>query len=517
LGKDNYVGMDYVGVRAQESLARSQYDYENFGKKQKGQYSHNPILEWSSAEVWLHIYSNSLPVNKAYKKGNSRAGCLFCPLGSGGKADWFRRACYAAEVEKYVTLIKETVSDKNIESYLTNGGWVERKNGRDIANNMPFYSEEISGGRLKITVLNPQTDWHEWIKTLGEFPFEIKVETLENGYTISVPESVNKSALSKNFKQVFHKAAKCVKCGICEANCSSGCLSFRNGFRINNCRHCGACHAINNGCLVYDSLRLPIEGRKKMSLNTFADHAPKSEWIRDFFAMPESFIEDNTLGPMQISRFKRFLSDSGIIKKNKPTDFCDKLMSLGWDSVRTWGLILVNIAHENPQVRWYVETLVPESAYSRIAVESMLTALSVSEKDAKSIVKAFARLCETPLGMTLGSGTVMEDGRQIDSIMRLTCRLMDDDRLVILYALYKYAEKCGGYYQFSLSRLMDDTIESEGLSPARIFGLPKEIMQTIINGLAARYPEFIEYTDTHGLDKISLREEKKSDDVLNLF
>ena len=37
-GKNNYVGLDFVGVRAHESVARSKYDYENFGKKQKGQY-----------------------------------------------------------------------------------------------------------------------------------------------------------------------------------------------------------------------------------------------------------------------------------------------------------------------------------------------------------------------------------------------------------------------------------------------------------------------------------------------
>ena len=54
--KDNYIGMDFVGVRAHESLARSKYDYENFGKKQKGQYSFNPILEWTSAEIWLYIF-----------------------------------------------------------------------------------------------------------------------------------------------------------------------------------------------------------------------------------------------------------------------------------------------------------------------------------------------------------------------------------------------------------------------------------------------------------------------------
>ena len=32
-GKDNYIGLDFVGVRAAESVARSKYDYENFGKK----------------------------------------------------------------------------------------------------------------------------------------------------------------------------------------------------------------------------------------------------------------------------------------------------------------------------------------------------------------------------------------------------------------------------------------------------------------------------------------------------
>lgn len=53
-GKNNYVGLDFVGVRKHESTARSEYDYENFGKKQKGQYSHNSILDWTSAEIWLY-------------------------------------------------------------------------------------------------------------------------------------------------------------------------------------------------------------------------------------------------------------------------------------------------------------------------------------------------------------------------------------------------------------------------------------------------------------------------------
>lgn len=103
-GKDNYIGMDFVGVRAHESIARSKYDYENFGKKQKGQYSYNPILEWTSAEIWMYIFSNHLYINEAYKKGNSRAGCLFCPMG-GGKGDYLQYTCYHDEVEQYINII----------------------------------------------------------------------------------------------------------------------------------------------------------------------------------------------------------------------------------------------------------------------------------------------------------------------------------------------------------------------------------------------------------------------------
>ena len=92
LGKSNFVGMDFVGVRAQESVARSKYDEENYGKKQKGQHSHNSILDWTSAEIWLYIFAHGLPINEAYKKGNSRVGCLFCPMG-GGKSVMVKQFC----------------------------------------------------------------------------------------------------------------------------------------------------------------------------------------------------------------------------------------------------------------------------------------------------------------------------------------------------------------------------------------------------------------------------------------
>ena len=144
LGKPNFVGADFVGVRAQESFKRSSYDVENIGMKQRGQYSHNSILEWSSAEIWLYIFMHNLPINQTYKKGNARAGCLLCPMSS-GRANFFRNNAYPDEVEKFVDYIREAVTDKNIDSYIVNGGWINRRNGRDLKSCVPNYSEKIFG------------------------------------------------------------------------------------------------------------------------------------------------------------------------------------------------------------------------------------------------------------------------------------------------------------------------------------------------------------------------------------
>lgn len=80
LKKDNFTEMAFVGVRADESVRRSGYDYVSYGMKHRGQWSCNPILQWNSAEVYLYIYMNRLRLNTAYKRGNTRAGCLVCPM-----------------------------------------------------------------------------------------------------------------------------------------------------------------------------------------------------------------------------------------------------------------------------------------------------------------------------------------------------------------------------------------------------------------------------------------------------
>jgi phosphoadenosine phosphosulfate reductase len=106
---------------------------------------------------------------------------------------------------------------------------------------------------------------------------------------------------------------------------------------------------------------------------------------------------------------------------------------------------------------------------------------------------------------------------------------------VVLYGLFKFAEKCNpirmekpkekltegdkrdDYKEFTLGTLLNDSIDRDGISPTRIFGLDREDMTPILIGLSAKYPEFINASFTHDLEKISLSGEKNSSDVLDLF
>jgi len=130
------------------------------------------------------------------------------------------------------------------------------------------------------------------------------------------------------------------------------------------------------------------------------------------------------------------------------------------------------------------------------------------------IFSSLTRLCELPLG-SVGFGIAEKDKSRYAYITRLPWSIPNPE--VILYSLYKFAEACGDYYQFSLSTLMDDSIERNGISPSRIFGLDRDTMVRLLNGLSSNYPDYISASFTLDLETITLSKEKTAADVLNLF
>jgi phosphoadenosine phosphosulfate reductase len=535
--KPNFTGMAFIGIRANESLSRSDYDYVSLGKKHKGQYSCNPILEWNSAELYLYIYQNNIPINEAYKKGHRRAGCLVCPRAA-ERNDFMSRVWYPNEFDKFIDIIKRLyrnnfTSEAALNEFVENGGWKARKNGRDLSLEVG-YSESSKRGIQILKIVHPRTNWKEWIKTIGilitdsspyivkyrknQYTFEVK--TTKQGYDVFIDESLAKKnpKFVKLLKNVFRRAACCVNCHECEADCHNGCMTMNNGkVKISdNCNHCAECHKVSKGCLVYKSLEMPKGGlimSANKSLNSYSHHAPKMDWIKQYFNYKNEFSEKNSLGSQMYSFFRRFLRDAKLLDSDGFSKTAEVIDKIGLDELSSWGIMLVNLSY-TPQINWFVKRFNMNETYDRDYALSLLVNDGAKESWVGDVWSSFGRFTQLPFSQ-VGMGFSEKKSRRLISITRTPWT--EPDPKVILYALYKFAEACGGYYEFTLSRLLNHEIDSKGVSPTEIFGIDRDEMEKILNGLTVNYPEFINASFTHDLDNITLRNDKTSQDVLALF
>lgn len=545
LKKDNFTEMAFVGVRADESVRRSGYDYVSYGMKHRGQWSCNPILQWNSAEVYLYIYMNGLRLNSAYKRGNTRAGCLVCPM-STNRNDFLNYRCYPEQTKALTDIIFElnTSEQKNSDkqvSYVENNGWKARKNGRDISISPKDYDESIVGSNLVITFKNIGNNYIQWLKTLGSVIYnedcsrividshgsshELSVSYLDNDYIrviISNESTASNIIFLKNIRKIFRKCHYCVGCKVCEANCKFGNLSFdeRGNVSIKDtCKHCGQCLDIDTGCFVYKSLWLSKglgNMNKSKSLDCYAAHAPKIEWFQQYVKLGERFKTEHTLGNNQIPMFNRFLRDSGIIDGDIETQLGRLLRESNLDDLSVWAIMLVNLSY-TPEVGWFISTFDFHTTISQNEIVNKLSEIdTVSSSALKSIPSALKRISQLPLA-EVGFGSSIKAAKEFGGTCFNRIPWQEPDPKVILYSLYKFAETCGSYYQFTLSSLLDIDVDRDGISPSQIFGLDRDSMTSILKGLSINYPDYISVSFTHDLDSITLREDKSSGDILNLF
>ncbi len=551
LSKPSFRGMAFTGIRGDESVSRGQYDDVSFGEKHKGQYSCHAILHWSSAEVFLYIFGNRLLLNETYKKGNSRAGCLVCPMAA-YKNFFFKEQCYGGDPEsplsttRYNNIILNTTSkifstQKDVTEFMETSGWKARRSGRELNIAEENCIENTENGILTVTLVKERTDWREWLKTMGDIIdiSDTAIELIFNKRTYRIIRrregakqifSVDLSSNTKDdilfgsvLKTVFRKSAYCIGCHVCEANCPNGYITMQEG-RVSiddRCIKCRKCHDVFHGCLVANSLRLPKGDKKMGSIDRYGNIGIEYDWVVDYFSKGDNFWEDNGLGINKIKNMKSFLSDAGatVPKKNTISPFGKKIADIGITTEAAWGLLVSNLVYTS-EFNWWVMNIKPGQTYTPAQLVSMLSGQVTSENSQKHIVSAYKNIFASNeiLGRALGLGVcALKEGssnRVLLDIRRGSWR--EPDPRVILYSLYKFAEKCGTY-QFRLSTLMDDTIERDGISPTRIFGLDRDTMISKLNGLTVNYIEFIDASFTLGLETITLRSEKTPDDVLALF
>lgn len=542
---------------------RSNYEIISEGQKHTGQYSCHAILEWSSAEVYTYIFSNNLIFNNSYLSGNIRAGCLVCP-NSTGKNDYVKRICYTEEVDSYLRVIattsaKTNYSDSDMRDFIESGFWRTRRSGKTLNFGTDEFDVNLKEKHPVITVYRSNLEWMNWAKTIGPV---IQLEKSLYGikyrdkvYQISIRDenSAVKFILTNTekakddikftslFRSVIVKSIYCIACGACEAECKFGCISTHDGLTIgDNCTHCYKCHDVHEHCLRYNSIRNKISEEMTMNgkkLNGYDGHGPREEWYASYvkYKGGNEFWDsdgDGLVVNKKKDKFRSFLLDAGMItgkaKNLKPTDFSNTVVQMGAQSETAWAMMLVNLVHNSVDYRWYINNLEFGVDYTADMLKQMLE--PETPNDAKGHVKEniinFMKiaLAKTPLGTAPIFASVdvqvkiIKNGNEQISLNSMRKAVWSNPvPEVILYSLYKFAEACGDYYQFSLETLLDDSIERNGVSPSRIFGLDRDDMVRILNGLSINYPEFISASFTLDLDNITLREDKTSEDILALF
>ncbi len=543
-----FKGMAFTGIRGDESASRSEYEGVSYGEKVKGQYSCHSILEWNSAELFLYIYSRNLIINEAYKKGNSRVGCLICPLAA-YKNTYFKEQAYSTNTEGYLTtttfnkIILETTSKElfnqnAVEEFMNIGGWKARHSGKELSFAQNYSIESFEKGILKIQLVRELTSWKEWLKTIGNINY-IDDKTIEviydkKPYIIKISNKtdctefiVNIGANTRTdiyfmsaFKTIIRKSAYCIGCRVCEANCPNGYITMENGkVRIDNkCVKCKKCHDVFNGCLVANSLRLPKGDKKMGSIDRYGNMGIEFDWVKQYFNKKDEFwYSAHGLGTNKVKYLRAFLSDAEITTKGKFNCFGKKISDLGIESVEAWALMLCNLVYTS-EFNWWIKNTKQNCTYTPEVIMSMLDD-GMSKNSKTHIVSAYKNIFisieQLSKQLCICNYEIKNNKRYLNLITRTPWQ--NPDPRVILYSLYKFAENCGDYYQFTLSRLLNHDIESDGISPTEIFGIGREQMERILNGLSVNYPEFITTSFTLNLDNITLRNDKTSKDVLELF
>lgn len=536
--------MVFDGVRAEESDARSTYTMISDGNKHAVQFNCSPILEWSSCELFLYIFKYGLLFNKLYRYGAYRVGCKLCPMAS----EWYEcvlNHIFPEEVKPLLDIVSTSItksfsSDEEKKKYLQSGGWKSRIGGKELSFGGNKITEIKAKDSVKLIITEGNYKWDKWMATvgpviqIGDNKYSIRYKDINMDFTVSTDKRATiltlpaliRSPLSVRFMYLFknalNKAAYCVNCGECMAECAFGALNItHDDIVIDGCRHCEHCLDSNKGCIAARSLGITGGGNNMSikNISRYQNFGFRQEWLELYFELLDDFWANERMGKYMIVGFKTWLKEAEITENNALTPLGEKLQLLGSDSPITWGVIYTNLCYESPIINWYAKKIEVGRTYFADDLPILLGEeySATVKKNALSSLKETLRL--SPIGWLLLQGECEVKGKTVATITKGSW--YDAEPIVILYSLYKFAERMEGMYSFTLSDLLEDNEERAGLSPRAIFGIERETLKPILQGLANNYSSFIQVDFNKGImENIDLpagKNGKKAIDVLSLI
>lgn len=533
--------MVFDGVRAEESDARASYSIVSEGGKHAVQANCSPIHEWNTSELFNYIFANDIPINELYRYGSHRVGCKLCPMAS----EWYEcilNHVYPDQVAPLLNIV-DCTTKKNFSSYhdkkryLENGGWKSRVGGKDISLGENKITEIKRSDKIIFIIRGGNYKWDKWLPTVGELvktsgtshsiryhelsmDFDVRIEATLTTITIPVLiKSKTSIRFMYLFKNALYKAAYCVNCRECMAECALGALTITDDdIQINGCKHCESCLDSSKGCIVARSLWITGDGNNMSTANIsrYQNFGFRQDWLELYFELGDDFWNNDRMGKYMIIGFKTWLKEAGITENNAITTLGKKLNDIGADSPATWGIIFSNLVYNSPIVNWYARKIDLDRDVSNDEMVILLgDAYSPTvKKNALSSLKETIRF--SPIGWLLGQGECEMKGKVVTSITRTGW--LEPDPLVMLYTLYLFAEHSDGLYSFTLSELMDDSDDREAMSPNLIFGVDGEILRPILQGLTHDYSDYIQVDFNNNLmENVFLNRNKSVADVVALL
>ena len=521
----------FEGVRAEESVMRSNYERIGKGVKHDTVINARPILNWNTIEIFLYLFAHNLPINEAYRLGKPRVGCLICPFSSPWD-DMIINQRYRNELEPFLSRLVKWSKQRhipNLDEYIKEHKWKLRASGNNIGNKtkvlfpkqFPTFVANVSNSQKRIedwlSVLCEYSITNHKSKATGELRFdktiyryEIKYRT-ENDYTFTLYE-VKNPLLVQLLKRIIYKSAYCINCESCEVECPTGALSVYPQIKIDKskCIHCHKCLQFHDqGCIVANSLVMTTSTNTKgggiSKIGTFGIH---EEWLQEYLADPDGFWSNNSLGNKQEQSFKAWLVDAEIIDAKKQLtafgDFCTLHYEDEHDLV--WELIWTNFAYGSVLTSWFINTIKPEQTFSK----AMLDELALNEFDGTKNTITYAIGGFMQIFNYSPIGDILNQGQSVDTKNYIRGQHSELSEVALAYSIYKYAETKG-----ILSLRISDFYSEECLTgPAKEFAISKSTFTKLLRQLNSATNRVLIAELNMGLDSITLREDLSSIDIL---
>ena len=537
----------FIGVRSEESISRSSYEDIGEGVKNASQVNGMPILNLGAHELYLYLFANGLPINRAYRYGLPRVGCIMCPEAP-DKYAWFVDAIYPTLIEPYKKAIIETnsksfISSEDEDLFIASSGWQARKSGVTLKLFFSRPAEKISADKIEWNLPEiPEKPFFEWIKTLGfiettEDPHcfqllcrgklssvgivAVKLGVCNHKITF-ISCKLQSSKLIRQFqfpmRKVIYKSLACVSCQSCAAECPTGALNNRSNV-VNvdgqKCIQCLQCHSADDGCWRFMSMEVSNDSNSTLSgIDRYKHFGFKREWIDMYIEEKEKLFSSGRLGinmiPSARNWFLHSLLSAG--KCDTPSKLLLVAHKFGTDSIVFWDLIWVGLAHYSALIKWFVCTCSFGQPYTIDELFHLLGDVKESTKGGGiDSLKATFRM--SPLGISVVH--TEKKGDRITAISRIKHQI---EPLVLLYALYIMSRIADKRSTFTISEMLSGHFESAIVSPLVAFGMPVDELKAQCAGLAEKYPSYISCSFNLGLDEVRIYpHDKSSDDVLGLI